>query len=293
MAARTLRLTKPALSSALHLVVRTQPDQPSSLARDLVATAYRGPGTPTVRVIELFQPAPTAAIADLSLSDRDVPEIVALLHEVEAIHVHGVPADVALRCLPAVRPDVLADKRLVIHAAPADAPTWPGPIEHAPVAAIDTASADVLPRACEAIPLELDDGSLLAVVALVGELSSSVRTQLRLAIESLSLPGLRIEVHDEADVPLHERAARRRATQAAVLGAGGARFASELDECVAMGLPVVVLGEIDHELPSGTLLAGADPDRVGPCLRAWTSAWVQGAVPALDREQRRRWLAQR
>ncbi len=268
-------------------MARTESDQPSALARELVATTYAGPGTDVVRVLELFQPAAAAVVVDLSLSERDVPEIAALLHETDAIHVHGVSPATALRCLPPVRADVLVGKRLVLHGAAADgeALKWDGPVERI-ASEFDEpgpTAANTLPRACGSIPLELDDGSRLAVVALVGEIPASARTQLRLAIEALSLPNLRVETYDEAEVPPHERAARRRATQAAVLGAGGPRFDRDLAECLAMNLPLVVFGE-GNRTPGrrGVVFAGGDVERVGACLRSWTSAWAHGGTPGLD-----------
>ncbi len=299
----------------LHLVPRPRPDEPSALARALADAPWTGPDTDAGRVIELFEPTPTATVVDLSLADRDVPEIVALLHQCTEVHVHGVHPRIAVNCLPEVRPAVLTSVALVVHgpiaplvrALPRES-KWPGPVradalaavvlgddaEDAPLrAAIDPTDAVLLPRACGAVPLELDDGSTLAVVGLVAELPEAVRIPLRFAIEALNRPSFRVEVCDEATVPVDERLARRRALQAVVLpDQPGPGWSREMLESVAQGLPIIVLGESRPDAPPGVLFAGprADHDRCVACMRAWISTWAHGHAVPVNAGARAAWL---
>lgn len=299
----------------LHLVPRPRPDEPSALARALADAPWTGPDADAGRVIELFEPTPTATVVDLSLADRDVPEIVALLHQCTEVHVHGVHPQVAVNCLPEVRPAVLTSVALVVHgpiaplvrALPRES-KWPGPmradalaaaalgddVEHAPLrVAIDPTDAVLLPRACGAVPLELDDGSTLAVVGLVAELPEAVRIPLRFAIEALNRPSFRVEVCDEATVPVDERLARRRALQAVVLpDQPGPGWSREMLESVAQGLPIIVLGESRPDAPPGVLFAGprADHDRCVACMRAWISTWAHGHAVPVNAGARAAWL---
>jgi hypothetical protein len=301
----------------LHLVPRPRSEEPSALARALAETPWTGPDADSERVIELFEPSPNMLVVDLSLADRDVPEIVALLHQCTEVHVHGVHPKLAMHCLPDVRPSVLEGVALVVHGpiAPLSrelprerAMTWPGPLRAdalaaavlgqdetaAPCVALETADALLLPRACGPVPLELDDGSTLAVVGLAADLGEGVRIQLRFAIEALNRPNFRVEVCDEATVPLGERLARRRALQAIVLpDQSGPGWSRAMLESVAQGLPIIVLGEARSDAPSGVLFTGVrdDHDRCVACLRAWASTWAHGHGVPIDSERRRAWLA--
>jgi hypothetical protein len=158
---------------------------------------------------------------------------------------------------------------------------------------LDIADAMLLPRACGPVPLELDDGSTLAVVGLVGDLSEGVRIQLRFAIEALNRPSFRVEVCDETTVPLGERLARRRALQAVVLPEQpGPGWSRAMLESVAQGLPIIVLGEPRNDAPPGVLFTGVrdDHNRCVACLRAWASRWAHGHAVPIDGESRASWL---
>jgi hypothetical protein len=306
-----------AIVAILHLVPRPRPEEPTALARALVDAPWAGADADAGRVIELFEPTPAATVVDLSLADRDVPEIVALLHQCTEVHVHGIHPQLAMNCLPEVRPAVLTGVALVVHgpiapllrALPREA-KWPGPVRAdalaaatlgdaiatgSPCVAIDPADAVLLPRACGAVPLELDDGTTLAVVGLVAELPEAVRIPLRFAIEALNRPSFRVDVCDEATVPVDERLARRRALQCVVLPEQpGPGWSREMLESVAQGLPILVLGESRPDAPPGVLFAGprADHDRCVACLRAWTSTWAHGHAVAVNADARAAWLKQ-
>jgi len=178
--------------------------EPSSLARDLANTPWSEQPI-TVRVIELFEPRAGASTVDLSLAERDVPEIAAVLHDATELHLHGIHPRVALRCLPDVKHAVLAGISVVVHGrvpAPREhagesTTPWPGPVSADRDAAatvestgpgapshlfLDVHAPDLLPRACGPLPLVLDDCGRLAVICLAETLSDGVRGHLRLEL---------------------------------------------------------------------------------------------------------------
>jgi hypothetical protein len=304
------------MSPVLHIVARTNPLEPSPLARDLAATPWKH--ATTVRVLELVDPRPGATLVDLSLNERDIPELTALLHVAEEVHVHGVHPAVVMRALPAVRPAVLAGIAMIVHgpipairASDVEIPTWPGAVSHdaraqasleppATLAALgiylDLHAPDLLPRACGPLPLVLDEGGRLAVVCLGEGLSEPTRASLRIGLEALSRPELRIEVYEEAEHPCRDRAARRRSVQAVVVSANDVDTdARSYLEALAQALPVIVLGRVAHELPPGVVPTGErdEVERCIACIRAWGTAWSSGEATHVDAVGRRRWLAQR
>ncbi|MBC8067056.1 MAG: hypothetical protein IAG13_01885, partial [Deltaproteobacteria bacterium] len=141
-----------------------------------------------------------------------------------------------------------------------------------------------------------DEGGRLAVVCLGEALDAPTSASLRIGLEALSRPELRIEVHEEDEHPRRDRAGRRRSAQAVVVSAAdvdaGAR--SYL-EGVAQALPVIVLGRVAHELPPGVVPVGErdEIDRCIACIRTWALAWAEGNAAEVDAEARRRWIAQR
>jgi hypothetical protein len=287
------------MTVVLHIVARTHVAEPSPLARDLAATPWDGKQTTTVRVLELFDPRGSAPVVDLAISERDIPEITALLHVVGEIHVHGIHPRTVMRALPAVRPAVLAGIAMTLHGPIPDARsgdpelTWPGPIADATPAPvpIDLHAPDLLPRACGPLPLVLDEGGRLAVICLGEGVPEAARAQLRYSLEALSRPEVRIEVYDECDHPLHDRAARRRCAQAVVMPASTSPRA--YFEAIAQGLPVVVLGNVDAA--PGVVCVGErdDVERCIACIRAWANAWAGGEAANVDAIARKRWLAER
>lgn len=270
-----------------------------------------------MRVIELFEPRPGVEIIDLTLADRDMPEIVAVLHDASELHLHGVHPKVALRQLPDVRRSVLAGIPLIVHGpitASAvtvdDKPMWPGPLRADTRAAmqlgvdsdvpdrvfIDMDAPDLLPRACGPVPLVLDDCGRLAVVCLAESLDDAARRHLRLELEALTRPEVRVEVYDEAEVAIRDRAARRRAASA-VITAHDAKepWPRATMEAIVQGLPVVVIGMGPEQAPRGIVFTGVRDDvhRALACVRSWVASWAIGEAPDVDHVGRLRWLAER
>lgn len=299
----------------LHLVARPHPGEPSSIARDLASGDWQLDGA-AARVIELFDPRPGVAVVDLSLSERDVPEIASLLHVTEEIHLHGVHPRVAIECLPDVRQAVLAGISLVVHgptpklsmvAEAHPERSWPGSVrcdevaaktlELAPAAAtrwvIDPAAPAVLPRACGAIPLVTDDGRYLAAVCLGPNIDDAHYAQLRLEVESLSRAEVRIEAYVDAEVPSIDRAARRRSAQAMIIGPQDPSAPSRvLLEALLQGLPIAMMGERGAEPVPGVTYLGphADTDRAIAAVRSWAGLWAEGEAPPVGLAARRAWV---
>ncbi|MFO0634023.1 MAG: hypothetical protein U0168_14350 [Nannocystaceae bacterium] len=299
------------MTRVLHLVARPDPVAPTAIARDL-----GNAGSPGARVLELFDPRPGAIVVDLSLAERDVAEIASVLHATDEIHLHGVHPRVALRCLPGVRDALLDGIALVVHGEVPlpreDGRTiaWPGPVRCDPAAAatlgvpalartslvIDPHAPELLPRACGPIPLATDDGGRLAVVSLGPGLDASSCAYLRLELQALSRPEVRIEVHLEEDAPVAERATLRRAAQAVLLGPQDpAALDRAFLEALLQGLPIAVLGDRIDDPPPGVVFLGASRDsaRAITVVRAWASAWARGEAPVLDVEARRAYVLAR
>jgi hypothetical protein len=304
--------------AVVHLVPRPVLTEPSSLARDLANTPWSEQPI-TVRVIELFEPRAGASTVDLTLAERDVPEIAAVLHDATELHLHGIHPRVALRCLPDVKHAVLAGISVVVHGpvtaarerSGESAAPWPGPVHADAEAAtsvestgpgapshlfIDVHAPDLLPRACGPLPLVLDDCGRLAVICLAETLSDRVREHLRLEFEALSRPEVRLEVYDECDVPIRDRAARRRAASAVVAGQDAdAPYSRTFVESLVQGVPLVVLGDTPADAPRGVVFTGTrnDVDRAVACVRSWVASWAVGEAPDVDVGARNRWLALR
>ncbi len=302
------------MPSVVHVVARTAPAQPSSLARDLANAPWAD--APTVRVIELFEPRPGVEIVDLSLAERDVPEILAVLHDAAELHLHGIHPRTAIKHLPEVRRSVLAGIPLIVHGpvakaiAPVGESSWPGELHvdaHAAdalgIAAntperifIDVDAPDLLPRACGPLPLVLDDCGRLAVVCLTEAIDVAMRELLRIELESLSRPEIRVECYDESEVAPRDRAARRRAASAVVTAHDPARpWSRTTIETIVQGVPLVVIGEGPADAPKGVVFTGRRDDvhRAVTCVRSWCASWANGEAPDVDHTGRLRWLAER
>jgi len=302
------------VSCVVHLVSRPAHAQPSALARDLANAPWAS--SPTVRVIELFEPRAGVETVDLTLAERDVPEIVAVLHDAAELHLHGIHPRIALRHLPDVRRSVLAGIPLIVHGpvattvAPVGESSWPGEMLADASAAgtldvaantpdrifIDTDAPDLLPRACGALPLVLDDCGRLAVVCLAESIDDGMRQHLRIEIEALTRPEVRVEVYDESEVAPRDRAARRRAASAVLTAQDpGTPWPRTTIEAIVQGVPLVVIGEGPADAPRGVVFTGRrdDVDRALACVRSWAASWAIGEAPEVDHQGRLRWLAER
>lgn len=286
---------------SVHLVGRWDPAYPDAVARALAMTARRDPSA--VRVIELFDPKPGAPVVDLCLGERDLAEVVAALHWADEVHVHRVHPDLAVRCLPEVKDDVLSDKTLVVHppwpelSAPlrerqGRLTAWPGPtrvVEPAPL--IDVDDPQLLPRPSGAEPIQRDDGRWLATVALAESLTDRDRSALAHCVPAASRPGeLVVETLVEGRVDAAERSEIRRTCQAVVAPPVG--FDTTVLEALLQGLPIVMLGERRADGPPDVVWAGRrDPvERACACIRAWGSTWARGEAVPVDLDARRAWI---
>lgn len=290
------------MPSVVHVVSRSASAQPSPLARDLANAPWAA--TPTVRVIELFEPRPGVETVDLTLAERDVPEIVAVLHDAAELHLHGIHPRVALKHLPDVRRSVLAGIPLIVHGpvtsavAPVGTSSWPAEMAANTIDRIfiDIDAPDLLPRACGAVPLVLDDCGRLAVVCLTESIDDSTREHLRIELESLSRPEIRVECYDESEVAPRDRAARRRAASAVVTAHDPSQpWSRTTIETIVQGVPLVVIGEGPADAPKGVVFTGKRDDvhRALACVRSWSASWANGEAPEVDHTGRLRWLAER
>lgn len=309
------------VSVVLHVVVRPPQGGPLALARDLASEPW-SPAGARHRVIELFDPRANQTAVDLTLGERDLPEISALLHEASELHLHRIHPKVAMRCLPEVRRAVLCGVALVVHGPvtrPNDdsplASIWPGPIMLDARAAdldatvprvpsrtvIDLEVAEVLPRACGPVPQVIGEQDHLAMVCLGETIPDAVRGQLRIELAALSRPGIRIECYDEGEVPREERSVRRRAACAYVTAVDADAPHRDLVEAIAQAVPVLALCETapgggpSGGTPTGaiTYITGNHPvDRVLAMIRSWLPRWAEGEAPAgvVDANARREWL---
>ncbi|TPV94579.1 MAG: hypothetical protein B7733_14480 [Myxococcales bacterium FL481] len=280
-----------------------------------------------VRVLEAYLAPPGAPTADLALSERELPEVLSILHQVDEVHVHGMPLELALNLIPYVRPEVLEATPLYLHGpwpelvrSPRYDATrlqsWPGPIHYDPAGAatpeakgtlpttptrlwIDPSEAALLPRAGGAVPHSLDTGRG-CVCALSADLDDELRTQLAIELTRLSSPRLRVEPLDESLLPPSQRAGVRRVTQVAIVDAGTNPATLALTatlEAIAQGLPLVCVGDPPSDAPSGvTWIPRSDAKRTAlACIDAmspWLPAWHDGRS-AMDTTASRDWLVAR
>lgn len=306
------------MPASLHLVARATAETPHPLYFDLLDDG-------DARVLELFEAQRQTPLIDLSLAERDVPEVIAALHWAEEVHVHAIHPDLVLRVLPAVREDSLRHTTLVFHGTWPPLPGtvrdlhiarlkhWPGPARHdgrgrvedirarvlgsihqsPPVEVLDRHRADLLPRATSASPIPLDDGRFLATVVLAGCLDESLRSALLQAIPSVGRAEVIVQACDESLIPLAERAEFRRTAQAYVTRA---RFSTELLEATMQEIPIIVLDDAHtaelnpDDLPLDAVRLGGRgqvADRVVSCIRSWTSLWATGRSGPVEAASRR------
>ncbi len=304
------------MPAVVHLVPRPHALEPSALARDLAATPW-AEQPQRVRVIELFDPRPGVAGVDLTLAERDVPELTAVMHDAAELHLHGIHPRVALRCLPDVKQAVLAGISVFVHGPlavrprPCEAATaWPGVVAVDATAAadavdgspaptrcfVDVDAPELLPRACGPLPLTLDDTGRLAVICLAESVAEPIRRQLRIELEAISRGEVRIEVYDEHDVAATDRAPRRRAAAAVIVAdERPTAWSRSFVEAIAQGVPVIGLGDAPDGAPGSVHFTGARDDvtRAVAIVRSWAASWAAGDAPPVDTAARTRWLAER
>lgn len=315
------------MATILHVVAHNAtPRGDSHSPQDLVSISY-APDGHVVRVLEAYIAPPGAEIADLALSERELPEVVSVLHQADEVHVHGMPLELALNLIPYVKPEVLTDTPLYLHGpwpelvrSPRYDATrlqsWPGPVHYDPAGAatpeakgtpatianelwIDPSDATLLPRAGGAVPHVIDGGHG-CVCAVTADVDAAIREQLAIELARLSTPRLRIEVLDEALLPQAQRAPIRRVTQVAIVDAGINRATLTLRatlEAIAQGLPLIIVGERPADAPEDAVwIERRSPQAVAlACVDAitpWLTAWHDGRA-AIKTSSARAWLLER
>jgi len=297
----------------LHLVARATADSPHPFYFDLLEQGQS-------RVVELFEAARNAALIDLSLAERDVPEVIAALHWAEEVHAYGIHPELVLRVLPAVREEALRKTTLVFHGSWAPLPEtlrslavtrlsrWPGPARYdargdvedirplvdgpiecfPPTEFLDPHRAELLPRICGARPIRLDDGRWLATVMLSAGLEETLRKSLQHLLPTVGLSGVIVQTCDEASESRGEWAEMRRAVQAYI---APARFSYELLEATLQEIPIIALespgvseSNLEDLPPDAVRLGGRGNvgDRVVSCVRSWVSRWAEGQAGPVD-----------
>lgn len=286
----------------LHVLRRTEQHRPDPLTFDLLREG---------RVLELYDAPIHASVADLTLAERDLPELAAELHRVEHVVAHQVHPVVVLQALPIVRPDVLKQALLTLRgpwpalregARKRDGylSKWPGPIEYdglgsrddveacasRPVSmvepyvdALDPHRLDLVRRSCGPIAVDLGDGRRVVNVMLSVELDDVTRYGLGLAIPSTSRPDVVVQTIDESAMPRYEWPSIRRASQVYVTANWKARANAE---AVRQGIPLILVADdvaaTKEQMPMhGVVVGGTDVvDRVVACIRSWTQYWAEG-----------------
>ncbi|MEE9383097.1 MAG: hypothetical protein V3V08_06750 [Nannocystaceae bacterium] len=296
----------------------------------LLATAYGDDAENRhVRVLEAYIAPPGAAIADLALSERELPEVVSVLHEVDEVHVHGMPLALALNLIPYVKPEVLDGVPLTLHGPwptllrqprydATRLQAWPGPVHYDPAGAatpeaqgvepsaptilwLDPNDAALLPHVLGAVPHTLDDGLLGCVVSVSADIEIDVRERIAHELPRLSTPRLRIEVLDESAIAIDRRAAVRRVTQAAIVSAGDNSAVLTLRatlESIAQRIPTVMVGSAPTDVPDALawVASGTAEDVALACVDAispWLGAWTRGEAAPADTAVPRAWFTSR
>ena len=316
------------MATVLHVVAHHASGRGDTHSPEhLVSVSHASRGN-TVRVLEAYIAPPGAPIADLALSERELPEVISVLHQANEVHVHGMPLVLALNLIPYVKPEVLVNTPLYLHGPwplmlrqPSYDATrlqsWPGPVHYDPVAAasgeaddapasaplsiwLDPSDPVLLPRSVGAVPHQIDlgHGSVCAVSA---DVDAEVRQSLTNELQRLSTPRLRIEVLDESVLPPSQRPAVRRVTQAAIVDAGPSSATLTMRatlEAIAQGLPVLCIGERPEHAPDGlSWIARGDPQETAlacvDVISTWLASWHDGQAAPVDTTMARDWILAR
>lgn len=201
---------------ALHLTARTSASRGRLAARDLQRCNASGGTADTQwehRVAELTGRDGPKGPVDLDSQETCLPELLAVLHQAQEVHVYGIDADYMLACLPYLKPDALRETSLFVHgpcaklsvdlrnSTIARLEAWPGPVHYDQAASIclekEQASGDVAPIqfyldpwSSELTPRQGPDGPIeglapddAVIVCLSRNLSESTVTALRPKVE--------------------------------------------------------------------------------------------------------------
>lgn len=274
-------------------------------------------GCGNVRVLELFEAPAGSWVADLSLAERHLSEVIAALRAASEVHLHGLNPRAFVEQMPFIPPSALEDTELVVHhpwpkllrtegRTSARLGEWPGPVIRSigappiqgmpstvgglPNPMFDPGDARFLPRACGAIPVPIDNGCLLARVGLDRDLGEAVRGVLHRGLEKLTSPKVMVGPIDESAVEPILRTEVRRAYQAFIAPAleSGVWPRATL-EAIAQGLPIIVIGDpIDNPPPATTFVPDA-PAAIA-CVASWTANWKRAESAPLDPSTRTNWL---
>ena len=291
-------------------------------ARTIVDRA--SPDRPT-RVCEAWSPPPTVPVADLALTEQQLPEVLTALRWADEVHFHGADMLAGLHMLPYVSPEALTGKRLVIH-GPCVAPTpaapdatrlttWPGSVEYDTLAGgrtrpaanrgvdriwLDPTAPQLLPSATAgpAGPVPFSgQGRHTVVLTLGAALPEALKQGVVEGLGRLEHPELDIEVWDEAQLANAIRPRTRRHAHGCIAGASDATVVwGEGTACEAMlqAIPLILLGArptVAEPGPPGVQWVDG-PDMVDACLgvlEGWVAGWTRGEPAPVDVASARSW----
>lgn len=282
------------------------------------------PERPT-RVCEAWNPPPTVPVADLALTEQQLPEVLTALRWADEVHFHGADMLAGLHMLPYVSPDALTGKRLVIHGpcvAPAPVGTdatrlkeWPGPVEYDTLAGgrneraanlatdriwLDPAAAELLPSATAGpegpVPFS-GEGRRAVVLTLAAQLPEALKHRLVERLGRLDVPQLDIEVWDEAQLARAIRPRTRRHAHGCIAAAtDGTAVLGEGTACEAMlqAIPLILLGarpsSAEQAPPGVRWIDGSEMvDACIAVLEDWIAAWTRGEPAPVDVASARDW----
>lgn len=307
------------LLRTVHLLRRESADQSHPIAFDLLESG-------SSRVIEMFDAPLVAPVADLSLAERDLPEVISAIYWAQEIHAHRLHPEMVLRGLPPLKPEELTRTPLVLHGpwtplrqggdpSHARLKRWPGVVKtdglgslddvhpraaqsietFKPVYALDLERADALPRACGATPIDLEDGRWQVTVIVGAQLSTALRSALLEALRDVWLPRIVLLPIDERSMPRWKWAVVRRAAQVYITTA---KIDCELLEAAAQQIPIIIVDEeagagVNPEIPRDEFvyLQDREPvDRVLACIRSWSKRWEAGEPAMVDARARKAFL---
>jgi hypothetical protein len=285
------------------------------------------------RVVEMFNPSMDALVYDLAFDATHTPEVQTVLRHANAVHVHGLALDLALRMLPFIPPEAIAGVPLYLHGPvargdeearpdPTRLDKWPGPVicdQRVDALTIEKIGEKAQLERCVApVWLDPNDPTLLPRTTgprpfyrmnangereLVARICASPHCpaahlesiKLRLAVD-----GLIIEwVPENAQDPSKTRALRRTACAALVVG----KSDPWLEETLLQGVPTLIvrwpdLQEAEIDDPPGVhWVDGVEAEdafaKAGDHLIQWASHWSSGNATPVDTREAHDFMVQR